>query len=350
MSLGQRLAAEAADLARAAFESPIWDRRRKKWFRCLNLASGSPDPGPHAYYDLCNIYGLQRAMALVPGLARHADKVLEAVGWLYWRVRRDGTVGYGADATTPTQDMYTLALAPAALCSGHALDPRPGLLDLAQNLFSQYRRHYPAGRTVCVQASNHRVLSALALAEATGEAAYLAEAGNEVRFLLDRCRFPDGPAAGTFTDNHRTTAFSRHCYGTWALMELYALDPRPEYLDAARTSLEWWERAQLDNGGFYFFFEAPTASWTDRTVYSVHQKGMLLLSAWDIDAACQGRFLPMIEKAMALCDDPSWRHVADQGWWTYRRSSRQTDELYSYELGWEILGQAKGARLHGGRR
>lgn len=349
MNLGARLAAEAADLARAAFGSPIWDGGRKKWFRCLKLSEGSADPTPHAYYDLCNIYGLERAMELLPGLRCHRDRVLEAVGWLYWQARREGTVTYGADATVPAQDMYALALAPAALCSGQALDPRPGLLDMAGRLYAQYRQRHPLGRTLCVQAGNHHVLSALALYRATGRRIFLDQAREQARFLLDRCRFSDGPAAGTFTDNHRATAFSRHCYGAWALMELFALDPRPEYLDAARTSLEWWERAQRDDGAFFFFFDAPGAAWTDCTIYSVHQKGMLLLSAWDIDAACGGRFLPLIEKAMALCDEPSWRHVSPEGWWTYRRSSRQTDEVYSYELGWEILGQAKGAQRPGDR-
>jgi hypothetical protein len=211
-------------------------------------------------------------------------------------------------------------------------------------VYERYRKRFAPGAAPNVQAASHFILSALALAEATGESKYFDDAKAEGTFLLDRCRFTDGPAAGCFTDDFRQTAFPRHGYGAWAMTALYEKDTHPKWLEAAAASMEWWRARQLADGGFCFFFDARAADWSDRTVYSVHQKGMFLHSAWAINHYCENAYASMIERAMACCDDPQWHFVSPDGWRCYRRSNVETDTVYSYELGWEVLGLCLAAR------
>lgn len=342
MKTTQKLKNAALEIANTAFVSPIWDRAAGKWFRCLELGTNEVDRSDHYYYNLCNLYGIVRAMRSIPELREYREQLAAATSWLYWLVRRQEVLGYDTFELRSKQDMYSIALVPAALCAGYELLRRGALLDMAIKCLNKYREHYPPGQNICVQASNHYILSALSVYEHTQDVSLLDAASREARFLLDSCRYREGEARGMFTDNHQSTAFSWHCYGTWALMELNRFAPRDEYVEAARNSLSWWKRAQLDDGGFHFFFNTNRSMWSDTTIYSVHQKGMLLLSAWDINSASSYAFTEMITKAISLCDKPEWRYESPQGWRCWRRSDKQSTVVYSYELGWEILGHAKG--------
>jgi len=322
----------------AAFSSPLWRRAEGKWSRTLSLADGRTDPQPHFYYDLCNLYAFAHAMRLAPELAAWREPWMDAVNWLFWAFAESDWIGYAAAALADKRDRYSMALAPAALAAAFAVTGRPALRSRAVAWHRRYREEFPVGSEPNVQASNHAVLSALALAEATGDARYLADARAEAAFLLDRCRFSDGPAAGCFTDDFRQTAFPRHCYGAWAMTAVFEKDPDERWLAAATASMDWWQARQLPDGGFHFFFDARAGDWSDRTVYSVHQKGMFLHSAWAIDRHAQGRYLSMIERAMACCDRQEWRYASPDGWWCFRRSNVDPNVVYSYELGWEVLG------------
>ncbi len=342
MKTSQELKEAALDIANTAFASPIWDRASGKWFRCLELGTDEVERSDHHYYDLCNLYGIVRAMRAIPELEEYREQLAAATGWLYWLVKRRGVLGYDTLELRSRQDMYSFALVPAALCAGYELLGREALLDMAMKCLDRYREHYPPGQEICVQASNHHILSLLSVYEQTRDISLLDAAVREARFLLDSCRFKEGEARGMFTDFHKSTAFSWHCYGTWALMELNRFAPRDEYVEAARNSLAWWRRVQLEDGGFFFFFDTNKSRWSDTTVYSVHQKGMMLLSAWDINTACSQEFTGMITKGMSLCDRPEWRYESPRGWRCWKRSDKQSTVVYSYELGWEILGHAKG--------
>lgn len=344
----EQCAAEARGLMGAAFTSPIWNRAEGKWFRALTLADGRPDPQPHFYYDLCNIYAFARVLRMTPEFAPWREPWMDAVNWLFWSFAEGDWVGYAGTGLADKRDRYSMALAPAALAAAFTVAGRPALRSRAVAWFRRYRERFPVGSAPNVQASNHAILSALALGEATGDARYLADARAEAALLLDRCRFTDGPAAGCFTDDFRQTAFPRHCYGSWAMTALYERDPDERWIAAATASMEWWQARQLPDGGFHFFFDAQAGDWSDRTVYSVHQKGMFLHSACAIDRHAGGRYAPMIERAMACCDRPEWRCVAPEGWWCYRRSDADPGVVFSYELGWEVLGLSLVACSAGG--
>lgn len=337
-----KLVDEAVGLGRAMFDSPLWDADEKKWRRRIDLDSGQVDASQHFYYDICNIYALARAMALSGQMERFREGWLQAVGWLFWLVNSKGAIGYTSFDVTGPRDQYSFALAPAALAEAHRLTGRPALLRKAGELFGAYRAAFPLGKVRNVQASNHFILSALSLYRAAGQAAYLEAAQAEAEHLLAACRLAGGPAAGCFTDDQRLTAFPRHVYATWALVELNHLRPDQRLQQACAQSMDWWRANQLADGGFYFFFDGQTGQWVDQTVYSVHQKGMLLLSAWEINRLCQGRFDEMIRRAMATCDDPRWQYASPEGWRLYRRSMPERSLVYSYELGWEILGHLLG--------
>jgi len=343
----EQCAAEAQNLMAAAFTSPLWDRAEGKWFRTLSLEDGATDRRPHFYYDLCNIYAFARAMRLAPDLAAWRGPWMDAVNWLFRTFKDRDWVGYDGFEARDKRDQYSMALAPAALAEAFALAGRPALRGFAEALSRRYRERFPVGAVRNVQASHHAILSALALGDATGDAGYLADARAEAAFLVDRCRFPNGPAAGCFTDDVRQTAFPRHCYGSWAMTALAERDADERWPAAAATSMEWWRTRQLPDGGFPFFFDARAGDWSDRTVYSVHQKGMFLHSAGAIDRCAQGRYAPMIERAMACCDSDEWRYVSPNGWSCFRRSDADPGVVYSYELGWEVLGLTLVARNGG---
>jgi hypothetical protein len=283
-------------------------------------------------------------MRVLPEISRWGDQLRSAGEWLYAETCAHAVLGYDSPRLKDKLDQYSFALLPATLCAAYELDGDSRMLEKAETLFSKYRDQFPAGRKRCVQASNHTVLSALYLHEITGHDSYREHALEEVRFLLDGCRLTRNAAAGTFTDDGRVTAFSRHCYGTWALMEMHAVAPSAEYVEAASCSLSWWRGVQRESGLFPFFYDARQECWINTTTYAVHQKGMLLLSAWDIDAERQGAYEEMIRRAMAACDTRQWLYRSPQGWQAYRRSNRQPDVLYAYELGWQVLGHALGVR------
>lgn len=338
----EELVAAATGLGRAAFISPLWDADEKKWRRRINLDTGQVDLDQHFYYDICNIYALARAMGLREAMNAFRDHWLQAVAWLFWLLNSRDRVGYASLEVAHNRDQYSFALAPAALAEAWIVEPRPALLSKARALFESYRAAFPTGRTMNVQASNHFMLSALSLARATGHGAYLEAARAEAEHLLANCRLRGGPAEGLFTDDHRLSAFPRHVYATWALVELNHVSPDSRYERACARSMDWWRANQLADGGFYFFLDGVSGAWTDQTVYSVHQKGMLLLSAWEINRFCGGRYDAMITRAMATCDNPQWEFDSPLGWSLYRRSMPERSLVYSYELGWEILGHLLG--------
>lgn len=330
------------ELAVAAFESPIFDPQLGFWRRAMHLPSGHVDVTPHYYYGLCNLYGIVQAKRLLPELSKWNDALSQAAQWLFREVAKHSVLGYDSPNISTHLDQYSCALLPAALCAGYEVLQDDSVLSMARKVYDAYRDRFPLGGKRCVQASNHIVLSALSLHELTGCATYKNEALQEVRFLLDNCRLTGVPAAGTFTDDGRLTGFSRHCYGSWALMAMNDLVPSQEYQDGAARSCRWWKGEQRPSGMFPFFYDAKSGCWLNTTVYAVHQQGMLLLSAWDIAAHFPNEFDMMIELAMSACLDDQWISRSPSGWSVFRRSDRQTDVVYSYELGWQILGLAKG--------
>jgi len=48
----------------------------------------------------------------------------------------------------------------------------------------------------------------------------------------------------------------------------------------------------------------------------------------------------MIKRAMSCCDNSHWKFTSPQNWNCWRRSNQEPQVVYSYELGWEILGHA----------
>lgn len=337
-----KLVQNALQLGQAMFASPMWDGNEKKWHRCINVDTGQADKDPHYYYDVCNIYALARAMNISREMTRFHEGWLQAATWLFWLANQHQRIGYTSFKVATPRDQYCFALVPAALSEAYGRTQRPAFLSKARSFFEDYRKAFPTGKTSNVQASNHFILSAVSLYRTTGQADYLNHAFAEARHLLDNCRLNSGPAAGCFTDDQRITAFPRHVYATWALMELNHIQAEQRFCEACLQSMEWWQANQLDDGGFYFFFDSQSGRWVDTTVYSVHQKGMLLLSAWEIDRQSGGCFSGMIERAMACCDDPKWEIVSPEGWKLYRRSKQENSFVYSYELGWEILGHILG--------
>ncbi len=322
------------------FTSPIWDNKEKKWFRIMNMDTGEVDTSPHYYYDLCNIYSLARAMRIIPELSKFESQWLDAVNWLFWLVIDQPEIGYNSLKVNHCRDQYSFALAPSALAEAYRITGRRALLKKAVELFSNYRNKLPATTSMNIQASNHIILSALSLYQTTNDDRFLHDAVKEGEFLFENCRFKDGPAKGCFTDDFTVTAFPRHCYGAWAMMELNRWEKRHNWIDAAETSLKWWQDKQLSDGGFHFFFNAKENQWPDKTVYSVHQKGMFLLSAWYINRETKGEYSEMINLAMSCCDNTEWEFVSPQNWSCWRRSNQDPHVVYSYELGWEILGHA----------
>ncbi len=332
--------AETQRLTSTAFSAPIWDNQDKKWFRIMNMDSGEVDTSPHYYYDLCNIYSLSRAMKIIPELKKFESQWSDAVNWLYWLIINQPEIGYNSLEVKHSRDQYSFALAPAALAESYRTTGRKALLEKSLELFTNYRNRLPTATSINVQASNHIILSALSLYQATNDAGFLNDAIKEGDFLLENCRFKEGPAKGCFTDDFTVTAFPRHCYGAWALMELNKCTNESKWIDNAEASLKWWQDRQLPDGGFHFFYNAKENEWSDKTVYSVHQKGMLLLSAWDINGETEGRYSEMIQFAMKCCDNSDWEFVSPQNWSCWRRSNQEPNVVYSYELGWEILGHA----------
>nr|WP_321513240.1 hypothetical protein [uncultured Pseudodesulfovibrio sp.] len=336
------LATTAIEMAVTAFESPIFDTKLGFWRRAMHLPSGQVDPAPHYYYGLCNLYGIVQAKRLLPDLSKWDETLSQAAHFLLNEVGDHAMLGYDSPKVSTNLDQYSCALLPAALCAGYEILHDESVLTKAQKVYAAYQERFPLRKKRCVQASNHAVLSALYLYELTDNDAYRQEALQEVRFLLDHCRLTGVPATGTFTDDGTITGFSRHCYGTWALMALNAISPSQEYVDSAARSLRWWKGVQRPSGMFPFFYDVTRGYWIDTTTYAVHQEGMLLLSAWDIATQHPGEFNEMIELAMGACLNNQWRFHAPTGWTAFRRSNRQTDVVYSYELGWQILGLAKG--------
>ncbi|NDV20647.1 hypothetical protein GO013_14645 [Pseudodesulfovibrio sp. JC047] len=336
------LATTAMDLAFTAFNAPIFDSNLGFWRRAMHLSSGLTDQRPHYYYGLCNLYAIVEAKRLLPELTKWDAQLTQAAHWLNAELKGRTQLGYDSHEVTTNLDQYSCALLPATLCAGYDLLHDTDVLNTAQKVYATYRDRFPIGQKQGVQASNHAILSALALHEHTDDRRYLDDAKQEGRFLMDHCRLPHGPAAGTFTDDGHITGFSRHCYGAWAMMALNEHTPSHEYVDCAATSLRWWRGVQRPSGLLPFFYDAEKGYWIDTTTYAVHQKGMLLLSAWDIAAHRPDEFESMIERAMAACDTATWRYRSPAGWTAFRRSNRHPDILYSYELGWQILGLAKG--------
>ena len=331
---------EVQKLTLTAFESPLWDNDEKKWFRIMNMESGEVDTNIHYYYDLCNIYSLARTMRIIPELSRFETQWLDAVNWLFWLLINNPEIGYNSLGVKHSRDQYSFALSPSVLAEAYLRTDRKALLEKAIELFANYRTKLPAATSMNVQASNHIILSALSLFKVTNDVRFLNDAIKEGKFLFEKCRFEDGPAQGCFTDDFTVTAFPRHCYGAWALMELNRWTNEYDWVGIAEKSLKWWQDRQLPNGGFYFFFNAKENEWSDKTVYSVHQKGMLLLSAWDINRETGGRYSDMIKRAMSCCDNSDWEFTSPQNWNCWRRSNQEPQVVYSYELGWEILGHA----------
>lgn len=327
-------------LAYTTFASSIWDNKEKKWFRIMNIDTGEVDTSQHYYYDLCNIYSLARAMNIVPELSKYKSQWIDAVDWYFWLVINKPEVGYNSLEVKHNRDQYSFALAPAALAESYTITGRRALLDKSIELFENYRHKVPTATSMNVQASNHIILSALSLYRATKDESFLNDAIKEGKFLSEKCRFKEGPAKGCFTDDFIVTAFPRHCYGAWAIMELNKSTNESHWVSIAETSLKWWQDRQLSDGGFYFFFNAEENRWSDKTVYSVHQKGMFLLSAWDINRETGGKYSEMIQLAMRCCDNSEWEFVSPHNWSCWRRSNQEPQVVYSYELGWEILGHA----------
>lgn len=339
-------------LIQVLFNKSIWSQH--KWSYKINLNNNSKADSYENYlYSFINIYCLTKVVQIIPDLKFLVAQDLEIFVNNIFKKYTLNIPYFEAQANInynkSYRDRITQAIVTAALASAYNLYRKEEYYKKAllsfENYLLKYYINFQDDRNNCsIQADCHFITSCIELYQIIGNNFYLDIAKSLVNSLLDKNRFKSGEAKHCFTENFTKTSFHFHCYTTQVLIQLFEIEKNPQYLEAAENSLKWWLERQGKNGEFYFVFNVNQNSWTDTTVYSVHQKGMFLLGAWGINYYTGNKYLSSIIKAMSFCDSSNWIYESKDGWSCYRRSNKELNEVYSYELGWEILGHALGCK------